>query len=159
MSTTRAALTLVGFIALTFAAAGLGGLATKSGLPGWYSTLAKPSWTPPAWVFGPVWTLLYTAMAVAAWLVFLRAGWNGARSALLLFAVHLVVNAAWSGLFFGLHRPGLALVDIIVLWGMILALIVTFKRVSTGAAVLLVPYFLWVTFATALNGSIWWLNR
>jgi benzodiazapine receptor len=159
MSTSQMALALVVFILLTFAVAGLGGLATRNGLPGWYSTLAKPSWTPPSWVFGPVWTLLYTTMAVAAWLVLLRGGWNGARGALILFAVHLAVNAAWSVLFFGCHRPGLALVDIVILWGMILALIVAFRRISAGAALLLVPYLLWVSFATVLNGAIWWLNR
>ncbi|HEY8485087.1 MAG TPA: TspO/MBR family protein, partial [Longimicrobiales bacterium] len=124
----------------------------------WYRALDKPSWTPPAWVFGPVWTVLYGTMAVAAWLVWKDRGLAGARPALLLFAVQLALNIAWSWLFFGLHRPGLALVDILALWAAILATLLAFWRVRGLAGALLLPYLGWVTFAAALNYRIWRLN-
>jgi benzodiazapine receptor len=149
---------LIGFLLVSFGAAGIGGLFTSSGLGDWYDSLRKPPWTPPDAVFGPVWTVLYAAMGVAAWLVWRRAGWRGARVALGLFGVQLVLNAAWSGLFFGLRRPDLAAIEIVVLWVAILATILAFARVSRTAAGLMVPYLLWVTFASALNLAIWRLN-
>lgn len=124
----------------------------------WYPTLRKPAWTPPDWLFGPVWTALYLMMAVAAWLVWSRAGLLGARVGLGLFLVQLVLNAAWSGLFFALRSPGAAFAEIVALWAAIAATIVAFARVSPTAAALLAPYLLWVTYATALNGTIWVLN-
>lgn len=128
-------------------------------MPGaWYEQLAKPSWTPPGWIFGPVWTVLYGMMAVAAWLVWKRHGAAGARWPLLLFAVQLFLNGMWSWLFFGLEHPGAALVDIVALWMAILATTLGFWRLSRLAAALLVPYLAWVSFATALNLAIWRLN-
>lgn len=124
----------------------------------WYLTIAKPSWTPPGWIFGPVWTLLYIAMAVAAWLVWLEGGWKANRSALSLYVVQLVFNAAWSWLFFGVHTIGGALIDIVILWLLILATLILFRRRRPAAGLLLVPYALWVGFATALNFQIWRLN-
>jgi translocator protein len=145
-------------IAICFAAAGIGSLFTDPEIGGWYARITKPSWTPPNWVFGPVWTALYLMMAVAAWLVWREKGFGGARLALLLFAAQLFFNALWSTLFFGQHRMGLALADIILLWGAILLTLVSFWRLQPLAGALMLPYLLWVTFASALNYSIWRLN-
>ena len=151
---------LVVFLLLSLAAGALGGFwtapATHPG--GWYYQIEKPSWTPPSWLFGPVWTALYVAMGVAAWLVWKNGGWEANRGALTLFFVQLVLNAAWSGLFFGLESPGLAMAEIVLLWVSILATLLAFWRVSRPAGLLLVPYLLWVTFASALNFAVWRLN-
>jgi tryptophan-rich sensory protein len=129
-------------------------------MPGeWYFDLAKPSWTPPGWIFGPVWTLLYAMMGVAAWLVWKQTGFSRARAALSLFAIQLVLNGVWSWFFFGLHRPGLAFIDILALWVMILATTLAFWQHRPLAGALLIPYLAWVSFASALNFSIWWINR
>lgn len=128
-------------------------------MPGaWYAELAKPSWNPPSWVFAPVWTVLYVLMGVAAWLVWKKVGFAGAPVVLGLFIFQLVLNALWSYLFFGAHRPDLAFFEIIVLWLAILATTIGFWRVSVPAGVLLVPYLCWVAFASALNFQIWRLN-
>jgi tryptophan-rich sensory protein len=145
-------------IAICFAAAGIGSLFTDPEIGGWYERIIKPSWTPPNWIFGPVWTALYLMMAVAAWLVWREKGFGEARLALLLFAAQLFFNALWSVLFFGQHRMGLALVDIILLWGAILLTLISFWRLQPLAGALMLPYLLWVTFASALNYSIWKLN-
>jgi tryptophan-rich sensory protein len=159
MTSGRSALGLAGWLAASFAAAGLGGIATASSVADWYPTLAKPAWTPPSWLFGPVWTVLYASMAVAAWTVWKKAGgFGGARGALLLHLLQLVLNGAWSWLFFGMRRPGLAAVEIAVLWLAVLATTVAFARRSPLAGGLMVPYLLWVTFASALNVAIWRLN-
>lgn len=146
---------LVIFLVACFAVAALGSLATSPEIPGWYATLSKPSWTPPSWLFGPVWTTLYAMMAVAAWLVWRRDGWGGAIT---FFIVQLVLNLAWSFIFFKFHSPGLAFIEIVLLWTAIVATTVKFAGVAQTAALLLVPYLLWVTFAAALNFSIWRLN-
>ncbi len=124
----------------------------------WYPTLHKPAWTPPDWVFGPVWTALYVLMALAAWLVWRRGGWVANRTALGLFALQLALNAVWSGLFFALRSPAGGFADILLMWCAIVATIGSFWRVSTLAASLLVPYLMWVTYAAALNGVIWRMN-
>lgn len=123
-----------------------------------YAELTRPSWAPPSWLFGPVWTVLYLAMGVAAWLVWKEGGFRRAGAALSLFLVQLVPNALWTWLFFGLRRPDLAFADIVVLWVLIVATILAFRRWSTAAALLLVPYLLWVSFAAALNFALWRLN-
>jgi translocator protein len=147
---------LAGWIAVSFVAAAVG---SRFEPGAWYAALNKPPWTPPSWLFGPVWTVLYATMGVAAWLVWERAGFRGARVALTLFGAQLVLNAAWSWLFFGLQRPGLAAAEIVVLLAAIVATCVAFWRVRTAAGLLLLPYIGWVGFATALNLAIWWLNR
>jgi len=151
---------LVIAIALPLAVGGLSGYATTGGVSTWYPTLAKPSFNPPAWVFGPVWTLLYIMMGVAAFLVW-RQGLTteGARIALTVFAVQLALNGLWSILFFGMQTPGWALVEIVLLWLAIIATIGLFWRVTPAAGMLLLPYLAWVSFATVLNASLWWLNR
>jgi benzodiazapine receptor len=151
----RQILALVVWLLLCFAAAGMGGYF----MPGeWYASLKKPSWNPPGWVFGPVWTALYTMMAVAAWLVWKRGGWASQRRPLTLFFVQLALNAAWTPLFFGLHQPGLAFIEILLLWFAIVATLVAFLPVSRGAAWLLAPYLAWVSFAAILNFTLWRLN-
>ena len=124
----------------------------------WYAQLRKPAWTPPGWLFGPVWTLLYGMMAAASFLVWRRGGFVAQRRALGLFLFQLVLNAAWSPLFFGMHSPALAFADIVLLWLTLLATIVAFWKVQVAAAVLLLPYLGWVSFASALNLALWRLN-
>lgn len=147
-------------VAVPLAIGGLSGLATAKGVETWYPTLAKPSFNPPAWVFGPAWTLLYILMGVALFLVW-RQGLNtpGVRVALIAFAVQLVLNALWSIIFFGLQSPGWAFVEIVLLWLAIVVTLWTFWRVVPAAGWLLAPYLAWVSFATVLNGSIWILNK
>jgi translocator protein len=155
-SPVRSALALVGWLALSFTAAAMGGFF----LPGeWYAGLRKPSWNPPSWIFGPVWTVLYATMAVAAWLVWKRGGFAGQRVALSLFLMQLLLNAMWSPLFFGLRNPGLAFVDIVLLWLAVLAAVVAFWKTRPLTGALLVPYLAWVMFASVLNFAIWRLNR
>ncbi len=151
-SSSRQAAALLGFVVLCLAAGGLGAVATTPEIAGWYQTLAKPTWNPPAAVFGPVWTTLYICMAVAAWLVWRRGG------PLVHFFVQLALNVAWSWIFFGLHQPAWALAEIVVLWVMIAVTTAVFFRYSKVAAGLLAPYLAWVTFATVLNAAIAWLN-
>jgi tryptophan-rich sensory protein len=146
---------LVGWIVLTFGAALTGFFIQPAG---YYAELAKPAWSPPGWIFGPVWTMLYLAMAVAAWLVWRCGGWREQRGALGLYLVQLALNALWTPLFFGLRSPGLALVCIVLLLAAIILTCRSFFRVRRPAGWLLVPYLLWVGFATALNFSIWRLQ-
>lgn len=149
---------LVLFVTVCFAAAAIGGALTAQSVGGWYQTLAKPAWNPPDWVFGPVWTLLYFLMGVAAWLVWRRSGWTEARWALLLFGVQLALNVIWSGLFFAAQAPGWAFAELLVLWIAIAATLAAFARRSRVAAALMAPYLAWTTFAAALNFAIWRLN-
>lgn len=148
-------LALLAFVALCFGAAFFGAQFE----PGeWYAALEKPAWNPPAWIFAPVWTVLYLAMAVAAWLVWRTRGWAGAALPLTIFFVQLALNAAWSWIFFGLHRPGWAFVEIVALEAAILATVVVFWRVRPLAGVLLLPYAAWVAFAGVLNFTLWRMN-
>jgi benzodiazapine receptor len=142
---------------LCFSAAGFGAMFT----PGeWYAALVKPPLTPPNWVFGPVWTLLYTLMAISAAIVWNRAGSlaNLGRTSV-WFLVQITLNALWSAIFFGLHTMGLALLEILLLWCTIAVTIRCFAAISKPAAWLLVPYLCWVSLATWLNAGLWWLNR
>ena len=154
----RNALGLLFFLFVCYGAAAIGALFTLSEVTTWYAGLAKPAWAPPNWLFGPVWNVLYGMMAVAGWLAWRRVGPAGAERALALFGVQLVLNAAWSGLFFGRHRPDWAFAEIVVLWAAILATTVALWRVHRRAGLLFVPYLLWVTFAAGLNYAIWSLN-
>ena len=152
-----AALGLAAFGVAAAVAAVTGNLAALSAADQ-YGALTQPAWAPPPWLFGPVWTVLYVSIAVAGWLVWRRAGWSGARTALSVFAVQLVLNALWTPLFFGAGLFGVAFVEIVALWLSIVATIVLFARHSRPAAALLLPYLAWVTFASALNLAIWVLN-
>jgi tryptophan-rich sensory protein len=152
---------LVGWLLACFAASAIGAIAVARSLNDWYLALRKPAWNPPNWVFGPVWTTLYTMMAVSAWLVWRRRAEQPRETAVALsvFVAQLVLNAFWSWLFFGWRLPGLAFVEVVALWIAIAITIERSYRVSRPAALLLIPYLGWVTFASALNGSIWYLNR
>jgi translocator protein len=149
-------LALIAWVGLCFLTALIGSRFT----PGeWYLQLQKPTWTPPGYLFGPVWSFLYFTMGVAAWLVWKRAGFAGARVALVLFVAQLVLNGMWSWIFFGLHKPGIAFAEILVLWGMILGTLIAFWQKSPPAGILLTPYLIWVSFAAVLNFSIWQMNK
>ncbi|MDO8340059.1 MAG: TspO/MBR family protein [Candidatus Burarchaeum sp.] len=137
----------------------LGSLYTMPAIPGWYAGLNKPAFTPPSWVFGPVWTSLYILMGISLYLVLGRGlGAWGVKPALSLFSIQLVLNFLWSYLFFGLRSPLAGLICIALLWVELALTIVAFSRISRKAALLLVPYLLWVTFAVYLNFSIWLMN-
>ncbi len=124
----------------------------------WYERLRKPSWRPPNRLFAPVWTILYLMIAVAGWLIWREARFAGASLPLALYALQLVLNGSWSPLVFGLHRLDLGFVDIVLVWVSIVATIVLFYPIHVGAALLLVPYLAWVTFAAVLNFAVWRLN-
>lgn len=149
---------LVGWLVLVSAISLLGGLVSGMSVSTWYQALIKPDWSPPDWVFPPAWTCLYTMMAVAAWQVWLRAGFAGAPWALGMFLLQLAVNAAWPVLFFHFHNPRAALADLAVLWPLILVTQVLFLRRSRIAGLLLGPYLLWVGFVGALNFALLKLN-
>lgn len=161
MSSLRAVIALAVFILICLGAGAIGGMVTASSIPTWYARLSKPSFGPPNWLFGPVWTALYIIMAVAAWLV-----WRKPAAAmplpkslyLVVFAIQLELNLLWSLLFFGLRSPAGAFADIIALWCAIVATTVLFWRVSAWAGALLIPYLAWVSFAGALNFAVWRLN-
>ncbi|MFH2037359.1 MAG: TspO/MBR family protein [Candidatus Zixiibacteriota bacterium] len=128
-------------------------------MPGeWYQGLVKPSWNPPNWIFGPVWTLLYTLMAVAVWLVWKERHKDNIKSAIILYALQLFLNGIWSFIFFGQELIGLALVDILILLILIIATLLNFYKINRTAGILLIPYLIWVGFASALNFRLWQLN-
>ena len=137
------------------------GMVTRSSVTTWFPTLIKPSFNPPSWVFAPVWSILFVMMGVAAGLVWdrLEAEREAVKKALIFFAIQLGLNALWSYLFFGLRNPMLAGLEIIVLWLMIFETYIQFVKINKIAGYLLLPYLAWVSFASVLNGSIWWLNR
>ena len=139
----------------------LSGTVTQESIMTWYPTLIKPSFNPPNWIFGPVWSMLYIMMGVAAGLVWDRIEYEKetVKNALIIFAIQLTLNALWSYLFFGLHNPMVAGIEIILLWLMIFETYTQFVKINKIAGYLLLPYLAWVSFATVLNGSIWWLNR
>jgi len=148
---------LIAWLIVSFIAAAIGGAASIQAGP-FYTQLLRPDWAPPPTIFGPVWTVLYVLMGIAAWLVWRVGGFRAAKSALTLFLVQLALNALWSWLFFGWHHGALAFVDILLLWALIVATLISFWRINPLAGALLVPYLLWVSFASALNYSVWQLN-
>lgn len=150
-------LALVGWFIVSFAASAIGAVASIQA-KSFYGQLTQPSWAPPSSVFGPVWTVLYALMAIAAWLVWRSGGFRSNRAALSLFIVQLALNALWSWLFFAWHRGAWAFFDIVLLWGLIVATLACFWRVRPLAGALLIPYLFWVSFASALNYSVWRLN-
>lgn len=157
MSSTKQTWGLVGWLVISFVAAGIGAFASINA-SAFYGQLVQPTWAPSASLFGPVWTILYTLMGIAAWMVWRVGGFGANRSALTLFLIQLAVNALWSWLFFAWHQGTWAFADIVLLWLFIVATLVTFWRIHRLAAAILVPYLLWVSFAATLNFSIWQLN-
>ena len=150
---------LICAIVISELAGGIGAIFTVSAIPTWYAALAKPALNPPSWVFGPVWTTLYLLMGIAAFLVWNK-GWDrkDVRKALGVFLLQLALNAIWSIIFFGLHSPFWAFVDIVAMWLAIVWTMMLFYRISKPAMWLLLPYILWVSFAAYLNYSILMLN-
>jgi benzodiazapine receptor len=147
-------------ILASFAAGGIGSLFTFKAIPTWYPSLKKPPYTPPNWVFGPVWTSLYILMGISVFLVWQKGlSTNGVLLAFILFWVQLVFNALWSVIFFGIKSKGGGAIIIVVLWLLILAVIITSFRVSAWAGGLFIPYIIWVSIASYLNIGIWWLNK
>lgn len=148
---------LVVALAACLGVGAIGSIFTAQGLAEWYVQLRKPTWNPPSWVFGPVWTMLYIGMAVAVWRVWTRTHGQGS-SALAYFGVQLALNLVWSALFFGMRNSGLAAVEIVMLWAAILGTLISFAPIDRVAALLLAPYLAWVSFAAVLNVTIWRLN-
>jgi len=150
---------LIAALILPQAAGAIGGFFSAANVPAWYQTLLKPSFTPPGWIFGPVWEMLYLMMGGAFFFILIsQQNKDKVRFAAGLFCFHLLVNTLWSILFFGLHNPLLAFIDIVVLWLMVTALVFVFWRISRVAGALMVPYWFWVSFASVLNYSIWKMN-
>lgn len=145
-------------IILAQMAGAIGSFFTASSVRDWYNLLTMPSFSPPSWVFGPVWLMLYTLMGIAAYLVWLQKKKKGSRRALIVYGIHLGLNTLWSILFFGLHNPGAAFVEILILLGFIVYTCVLFWKIDSRAGWLMVPYILWVSFASVLNGAIYFLN-
>jgi len=151
-------LALLGWFAITFIAAAIGAWGSASA-PSFYQSLTLPSWAPPASLFGPVWTVLYSLMAIAAWLVWKHGGFKGvARTTLILYLVQLATNSLWSWAFFAWHQGGFAFAVIVSLWALLVVTLVRFWRIQPLAGMLLLPYLAWVSFAAVLNFSVWHLN-
>ena len=157
MSTQRQFIGLVAWLLVSFAAASIGAVASLDAAS-FYGQLVRPGWAPPSWLFAPVWTLLYVLMGVAAWLVWRAHGFRAGRTALVLFLIQLAANALWTWLFFAWHQGAGAMVEILLLWMLIVATIASFGHLNVTAALLMVPYLAWVTFAAALTLSVWRLN-
>lgn len=150
---------LIGWIAASQSAGIIGSFFTVSAIPGWYQLLQKPAWNPPGWVFGPVWTLLYTLMGIAAYRIWkLGMRKKQVRQAIILFSLHLGVNALWSIIFFGFQDILMAFLEIMILLGLIVKIVVRFYKLDKAAAYLLIPYLVWVSFATFLTYTILQLN-
>ncbi|MFT3933454.1 MAG: TspO/MBR family protein [Chitinophagaceae bacterium] len=147
-------------IVLTVGIGLLGGLFTAPEIQGWYAHINKPSWNPPNWLFGPVWTLLYVLMGIAFYKVWKTTTTADKKQwAIIIFIAQMALNFIWSYIFFNQHQPGWAFVDIVVLWLAIICTIIAFSRINSGAAWLLVPYISWVSFAAILNYVIWQMNK
>jgi len=155
---TKKFFSLIFFIVVCNLAGAMGALLTATGEGSWYMNLVKPSFNPPGWLFGPVWTMLYILMGIAVWMIWQQKKDKKIKIALNLFWLQLVLNAIWTPVFFGLENTGVALGIIIVLWLVLLVTIIKFWQIKKTVAGLLVPYILWVSFASVLNFAIWWLN-
>ena len=157
MSRTRELLGLAGWLVVSFAAAAIGGIASANA-GDFYLSLSRPPWAPPSWLFGPVWSVLYLLMGIAAWLVWRKGGFGAARGALTLFLAQLIANALWTWLFFAWRQGALAFGEILLLWVMIAATILLFWRANRLAGALLLPYLAWVSYASALTWAMWQRN-
>ena len=158
MSITRQVIALAVSLGICLSAAGIGSILTTPSIATWYAALRKPLWTPPNWVFGPVWTALYLSMAFAAWLVWRQNGFSHAKFPLSLFIIQLALNVAWSGIFFNLRLVSVAFLEVVLLWLFILWTTVAFGAVSSLAGWLMAPYIIWVAYAASLNAAIWRMN-
>lgn len=158
MSFNRQMAGLVAWFLVAFTAAASGAFATATTVGNWYPHIAKPWWTPPTWLFPPVWTTLYLLMAIAVWLVWRQGGFAAARGPLILFLVQLALNSVWSAIFFTMERPDLASIEVVVLWLVLVLTCIAFWRRVRLAGVLLLPYLFWVTYAAALTIQISRMN-
>lgn len=157
MSMSRQIAGLIGWLAVTFAASAVARVASlDAGV--FYQQLVRPTWAPPGWLFGPVWGVLYLLMGIAAWLVWRERGFQGARTALTWFLLQLAANALWNWLFFDWKQGAAAFGEILLLWALIVATLLSFWRLNRLAGALLLPYLAWVSFAAALAFSLWRLN-
>lgn len=156
MPTKKSILQLIIAILICQSAGWIGALFTTPSIQTWYATINKPSFNPPNWLFAPVWTFLFLTMGIALWLIWLKPKAN--HQALSLFIIQLCLNVLWSILFFGLHRPALALIEILLLWLAILFTIIKFYQIDRWAGLILIPYIAWVSFAAILNFALWRLN-
>lgn len=157
MTVSKQVMGLIGWFGVCFAAAAVGAIASADAGT-FYAQLSRPTWAPPAWLFAPVWTVLYALMAISVWLVWRTGGFSRSRSALILFVVQLAANALWTWIFFAWHQGAAAFAEILLLWALIVATVASFWGLRALAAVMLLPYLAWVTFATALTFSTWQLN-
>ena len=157
LTSSKQALGLTGWLFTSFVTGGIGAIASANAAM-FYGELSQPSWAPPTWLFGPVWSVLYVLMGIAAWLVWREHGFRGASTALKLFVAQLFANALWSWIFFVWHKGALSLAEIVFLWLLIASTIQAFWRLQRLAALLLIPYLAWVSFATVLTASLWRLN-
>ena len=148
---------LIAWFAISFVAAAIGSIASLHAGE-FYAHLVRPVWAPPGWLFGPVWTVLYALMAIAAWLVWRTNRSQATQCALRLFLIQLALNALWSWLFFSWHLGAFAFMDILILWAMIIGTLIAFRRIRPLAGALLLPYLMWVSFAVGLNYAVWQLN-
>jgi translocator protein len=151
-------LTIIICIALPLIVGSVSGIATSGNITTWYATLHKPVFNPPNYLFGPVWTLLYILMGISLYLIWRSPSGDARNYALAIFGIQLVLNFTWSFIFFSFKQTGWAFFEIILIWVCILAMIIIFHRINKTAAIIQVPYLIWVSFASVLNGSIWWLN-
>jgi len=145
-------------ILIVFSFGFIGSFFTTSSITNWYAFINKPLFSPPNWIFGPVWTLLYILMGISAFLIWKKRDNLKTKSALIFYGIQLILNALWSIIFFGMHNPGLALLEIIILWLFILITLIKFYKINKTAGLLFIPYLLWVSFASILNYAIWILN-
>jgi translocator protein len=152
-------LTVIICIALPLIVGGVAGIATSGNINAWYATLNKPVFNPPNYLFGPVWTILYILMGISLFMIWRSPSCDARNYALAIFGIQLILNFAWTFLFFHYKLPGWAFVEIILVWISVMAMIIIFHRINKTAAFIQIPYLLWVSFASVLNGSIWYLNQ
>ena len=154
----KSILPLLVFILITLFAGFIGSLFTTPSIASWYAFINKPSFSPPNWLFAPVWSLLYILMGIAAFLVWQKRDNLKTKPALMFYGIQLILNTFWSIIFFGMHNPGLAFLEIIILWTFILITLIKFYKINKTSGILFIPYFIWVSFASILNFAVWMLN-
>jgi len=154
----KSILPLLVFILITLFAGFIGSLFTTPSIASWYAFINKPSFSPPNWLFAPVWSLLYILMGIAAFLIWQKRDNLKTKPALMFYGIQLILNTFWSIIFFGMHNPGLAFLEIIILWTFILITLIKFYKINKTSGILFIPYFIWVSFASILNFAVWMLN-
>ena len=154
----KSILPLLVFILITLFAGFIGSLFTTPSIASWYAFINKPSFSPPNWLFAPVWSLLYILMGIAAFLIWQKRDNLKTKPALMFYGIQLILNTLWSIIFFGMHNPGLAFLEIIILWSFILITLIKFYKINKTSGILFIPYLIWVSFASILNFAVWMLN-